>query len=346
MLVVAGSAGKVGSSLLTARAAMRAGAGLVTICTLARRDRLARVARRRGDDGAASTRDRIDASLDEALARRTRRRDRPGPRPRRARARRGRSRRARLGGRQGRRRRRAHALRRSRRRARRRQGAVHPDAASRRARAAPRQERAAPSSRTASARCARPSRGRAPSWCSRARAPSSRTPDVDACSSAWRATPRSRPPARATCSPASSPRSRAALPPVRAACAGVLVHALAGDRWLARTGGDRGMLASEIAEAVPGILAALARGADPLSPSRERCRSLTHTSVCPERHSGLVIQALNLVRGSGIRGCDPYRRDDATGGPDRCSTLTRPSVAQHQQPVPAPRACAALREPA
>ena len=52
------------------------------------------------------------------------------------------------------------------------------------------------------------------------------------------------------------------LSPVRAACAGVLVHALAGDRWLARTGTDRGMLASEIAEAVPEILAALARGAD------------------------------------------------------------------------------------
>jgi NAD(P)H-hydrate epimerase len=54
------------------------------------------------------------------------------------------------------------------------------------------------------------------------------------------------------------------LSPVRAACAGVLIHALAGDRWLARTGSDRGMLASEIAEGVPGVMAALARGADPL----------------------------------------------------------------------------------
>ncbi len=55
------------------------------------------------------------------------------------------------------------------------------------------------------------------------------------------------------------------MSPVRAACAGVLVHALAGNRWLARTGSDRGMLAGEIAESVPGILAALARGTDPLA---------------------------------------------------------------------------------
>lgn len=48
--------------------------------------------------------------------------------------------------------------------------------------------------------------------------------------------------------------------PAQAACAGVLVHALAGDQWLARTGIDRGMLAGEIAEAVPSIMAALARG--------------------------------------------------------------------------------------
>jgi NAD(P)H-hydrate epimerase len=54
------------------------------------------------------------------------------------------------------------------------------------------------------------------------------------------------------------------MPPVQAACAGVLVHALAGDRWRARTGSDRGMLAGEIAEAVPAILAALARGVDPV----------------------------------------------------------------------------------
>jgi NAD(P)H-hydrate epimerase len=54
------------------------------------------------------------------------------------------------------------------------------------------------------------------------------------------------------------------LSPVRAACAGVLIHALAGDRWLARTGSDRGMLAGEIATQVPRIIAALARGLDPL----------------------------------------------------------------------------------
>lgn len=53
-------------------------------------------------------------------------------------------------------------------------------------------------------------------------------------------------------------------PADQAACAGVLVHALAGDVWLARTGSDRGLLASEIADAVPPILAALSRGEDPL----------------------------------------------------------------------------------
>jgi NAD(P)H-hydrate epimerase len=56
------------------------------------------------------------------------------------------------------------------------------------------------------------------------------------------------------------------MSPVRAACAGVLVHALAGDRWTARTGIDRGMLAGEIAEMVPAIIAALARGVDPVAP--------------------------------------------------------------------------------
>ncbi|APR83100.1 NAD(P)HX epimerase / NAD(P)HX dehydratase [Minicystis rosea] len=55
------------------------------------------------------------------------------------------------------------------------------------------------------------------------------------------------------------------LAPVQAACAGVLIHGLAGDQWLARTGSDRGMLAREIAEAVPGILAALMHGRDPLA---------------------------------------------------------------------------------
>jgi NAD(P)H-hydrate epimerase len=55
------------------------------------------------------------------------------------------------------------------------------------------------------------------------------------------------------------------LSPMRAACAGVLLHALAGDRWLARTGIDRGMLAGEIGEMVPAVMAALARGEDPLA---------------------------------------------------------------------------------
>jgi NAD(P)H-hydrate epimerase len=55
------------------------------------------------------------------------------------------------------------------------------------------------------------------------------------------------------------------LSPVRAACAGVLIHALAGDRWAARTGIDRGLLAGEIGEAVPAIMAALAAGKDPVA---------------------------------------------------------------------------------
>ncbi len=55
------------------------------------------------------------------------------------------------------------------------------------------------------------------------------------------------------------------LPPDRAACAGVLIHALAGDLWRARIGGDRGLLASEIAEEVPRIRSALAAGRDPLA---------------------------------------------------------------------------------
>ncbi len=43
----------------------------------------------------------------------------------------------------------------------------------------------------------------------------------------------------------------------RAACAGVLVHALAADRWSAETGSDRGLLAGEIAEMAPEIIAGL-----------------------------------------------------------------------------------------
>jgi NAD(P)H-hydrate epimerase len=46
----------------------------------------------------------------------------------------------------------------------------------------------------------------------------------------------------------------------RAACAGVLVHAMAADRWSAETGADRGLLAGEIAEMVPAIIAGLMRG--------------------------------------------------------------------------------------
>ncbi|MEJ7729146.1 MAG: NAD(P)H-hydrate dehydratase [Polyangiaceae bacterium] len=50
-----------------------------------------------------------------------------------------------------------------------------------------------------------------------------------------------------------------------AAAAGVLVHGLAGDRWRAQTGCDRGLLASEIPDLFPGLLAALQRGDDPLA---------------------------------------------------------------------------------
>jgi hypothetical protein len=43
------------------------------------------------------------------------------------------------------------------------------------------------------------------------------------------------------------------------------VHGLAADVWRAKHGGaDRGLLASEIGDEVPGVLAALARRADPL----------------------------------------------------------------------------------
>ena len=55
------------------------------------------------------------------------------------------------------------------------------------------------------------------------------------------------------------------MPPDKAACAGVHVHGLAADVWRAKHGGaDRGLLASEIADEVPGVLAALARKVDPL----------------------------------------------------------------------------------
>jgi NAD(P)H-hydrate epimerase len=55
------------------------------------------------------------------------------------------------------------------------------------------------------------------------------------------------------------------MPPDRAACAGVHVHGLGADAWSARHGGaDRGLLASEIADEVPAVLAALARWIDPV----------------------------------------------------------------------------------
>jgi ADP-dependent NAD(P)H-hydrate dehydratase / NAD(P)H-hydrate epimerase len=54
------------------------------------------------------------------------------------------------------------------------------------------------------------------------------------------------------------------MPAVEAACAGVFVHALAGDLWSAHTGCDRGLFAGEIPEQVPEIIAALMRGEDPL----------------------------------------------------------------------------------
>jgi NAD(P)H-hydrate epimerase len=40
------------------------------------------------------------------------------------------------------------------------------------------------------------------------------------------------------------------------------VHALAADRWSARTGSDRGLLASEISEMVPEVIASLMKDAD------------------------------------------------------------------------------------
>jgi NAD(P)H-hydrate epimerase len=51
------------------------------------------------------------------------------------------------------------------------------------------------------------------------------------------------------------------LAPERAACAGVHLHGLAADAWRAQHGGaDRGLFASEIADLLPSVLGALARG--------------------------------------------------------------------------------------
>jgi len=49
------------------------------------------------------------------------------------------------------------------------------------------------------------------------------------------------------------------LPEGQAACAGVLLHALAGDRYYADTGCDRGLLAGEIADLIPGVMSRLTR---------------------------------------------------------------------------------------
>ncbi|HMI88316.1 MAG TPA: NAD(P)H-hydrate dehydratase [Polyangiaceae bacterium] len=56
------------------------------------------------------------------------------------------------------------------------------------------------------------------------------------------------------------------MPAERAAPAGVHVHGLAADRWRSQHGGaDRGLLAGELGDLVPAVLAALAKGADPLT---------------------------------------------------------------------------------
>jgi NAD(P)H-hydrate epimerase len=44
----------------------------------------------------------------------------------------------------------------------------------------------------------------------------------------------------------------------RAACTGAYVHGAAGERWASMHGQDRGMLAHEIADGVPAVLAGLA----------------------------------------------------------------------------------------
>jgi len=55
------------------------------------------------------------------------------------------------------------------------------------------------------------------------------------------------------------------MPADEAACAGVYVHALAGDLWSARTGCDRGLFAGEIPDLIPEIIAKLMSGDDPLA---------------------------------------------------------------------------------
>ena len=52
------------------------------------------------------------------------------------------------------------------------------------------------------------------------------------------------------------------MPLHKASCVGVFAHALAGDAWRKRTGWDRGLIASEIAEELPQVLADLVGGLD------------------------------------------------------------------------------------
>lgn len=54
------------------------------------------------------------------------------------------------------------------------------------------------------------------------------------------------------------------MPPEQAACASVFLHGLCADVWRSQTGADRGMLATEIAELMPSVMATVARGEDPL----------------------------------------------------------------------------------
>lgn len=53
-----------------------------------------------------------------------------------------------------------------------------------------------------------------------------------------------------------------AMPPEKACAAGVFVHATAGDRWSEQTGCDRGLLAGELGDFIPEIVATLMRRAE------------------------------------------------------------------------------------
>ncbi|MEW6218448.1 MAG: NAD(P)H-hydrate dehydratase [Thermodesulfobacteriota bacterium] len=57
------------------------------------------------------------------------------------------------------------------------------------------------------------------------------------------------------------------VPSWQAACLGVYAHGLAGDRLARRLGGHRGLLASELADELPGVLEGLATAADQLRPT-------------------------------------------------------------------------------